>query len=323
LLAEEADAMTTRKDALPARAHRPGPPAHTSALWGPVPAAGWRTSALARTARAALAAVALAATGLLGACTAGSYEIPDCSVVGETMAGDSCQALNQGNTGCMLYQCDTGTKQCVQRPRDYDRDGDPDRACGGTDCDDRKASVSGLLTGTCECTPDALKQTCSTGEGACLSPPVQYRCENGSLACPAVARQPQDYNSRPDVATGSWDYNCDMKIDSACCYQNANGSRICDACAQLDCKKIAGLAEAIAAKDPTRACDLYCATYPDAGTKCPPDNSLRIVRCGPDCGSDIALCYCHFNAGLPLITSDDKCERQGDKTPVLDKVNCR
>lgn len=317
--------MTTRKDALPARANQhgspAGPPVRTPApVDGGAARAGGRTSVLWRLVPAALAGLLVG----LGACTAGNYEIPDCSVVGETLAGDSCQALNQGSTdGCMLYQCDTGTKQCVQRPRDYDRDGDPDRACGGTDCDDHNPTVSGLQTGTCECTPDALKKTCVAGEGACRSQPVQYRCDSGALTCPAVARMQQDYGSRPDVATGSWDYDCNGKVESGCCYQNANGSRICDPCAQLDCSKIAGLAEAIAAKDPTRACDLYCATYPDTGSKCPPDNSLRIVRCGADCGSDLALCYCHFNAGLPLITTDDKCERQSDKTPVLDKVNCR
>lgn len=264
----------------------------------------------------------LLVVALAGACTAGNYVIPDCSVTGDTLDGDSCQQLNTDPKACQVYQCDTGTRQCALRDRDYDRDGDPDIACGGKDCDDRNPEVSGLRTGTCECSPDALKMSCYVGYGACKSAQVQYVCKSGALDCPAFPLAPQDYSSRPDAVNNSWDLNCDSKIESACCYQNANGSRLCEDCATKDCSKVAGLTAALAAKDPQRACELYCASFPDDGSKCPPDSSLRLVRCSADCGSDLALCYCHLNAGLPPLIPA-KCERQSDKTPVLDKVNCR
>lgn len=278
-----------------------------------------------RRAQAILCALGFAlGFGLVGAgCTAGSYDIPECGVSGKTLVNDSCKALNSDLAACQLYQCDPASKQCQLKPRDYDLDGDPDTACGGTDCDDRNPAVNGQITRSCECSPEALAKTCERGEGACRSKPTPYTCGNGQLTCPAVAGTPQGYGTQPDPANGSWDLNCDALVKSACCYQNANGTRICDdQCAVMDCTKIAGLTDSIKAKDPTGACDKYCASFPDPNGACPPENSPRAVRCSMDCGSDVLLCYCKIKKGLPPLVAD-KCERQADKTPVIDKVHCQ
>lgn len=268
------------------------------------------------------AAALVLGLGLAGAdCTAGNYDIPACAISGTTLLSDSCQQLNSGIESCELYQCDPGSKQCQLKPRDYDLDGDPDTACGGTDCDDRNPTINGKITRSCECSPEALAKTCERGEGACRSKPTPYSCSNGQLTCPAVAGAPQGYGTQPDPANSSWDLNCDARVQSACCYQNANGTRICDdQCPIVDCSKIAGLVDAIKAKDPTSACDKYCKSFPATASGCPPENSPRIVRCSMDCGSDLALCYCKLK---DVLIGTDVCERQADKTPVIDKVHCQ
>lgn len=53
-------------------------------------------------------------------------------------------SCSDGNT-CTIDRCQEETQICEHRPRDADGDGDPDRACGGEDCDDSNPFVSGAL----------------------------------------------------------------------------------------------------------------------------------------------------------------------------------
>jgi hypothetical protein len=75
----------------------------------------------------------------LGACVGlDDYRIDVCAVKpGGTLADDPCNAANadQSIDPCIPYQCVDG--RCLQKLRDFDRDGDPDAVCGGSDCDDK------------------------------------------------------------------------------------------------------------------------------------------------------------------------------------------
>ena len=50
---------------------------------------------------------------------------------------------------CTEDRCDDGDNACRSTTRDTDRDGDPDMACGGTDCDDGDSSRSGGAREVC------------------------------------------------------------------------------------------------------------------------------------------------------------------------------
>ncbi|MEZ4390699.1 MAG: MopE-related protein [Polyangiales bacterium] len=50
---------------------------------------------------------------------------------------------------CTEDRCDDGDNACRSVTRDLDRDGDPDRACGGTDCDDEDSSRNGSAGEVC------------------------------------------------------------------------------------------------------------------------------------------------------------------------------
>lgn len=267
--------------------------------------------------RALIGRCALALSlGMATGCTAGQYDISDCVVTSQTLLGDSCRALNSDDSACDLYQCNAGSGRCERRLRDFDRDGDPDLACGGRDCDDNNPQVNGVQNGACACSAASLSQTCSRGVGACRRQ-AQYECKNNLLSCPAVAGTPQDYGSSPDPVNSSWDLNCDGEQTSACCYQNGNGSRLCIACEVQMCSDV--LKDAIRANQASTACSAYCGGKDKAG--CPPADTPQFVRCSSDCGSSLAICYCQWDSGIAGIGA--ACKVQTGKTVTVDRVHCR
>lgn len=50
---------------------------------------------------------------------------------------------------CTIDACDEASLTCSHRPRDADGDGDPDRNCGGGDCNDTRPEISSLLPEIC------------------------------------------------------------------------------------------------------------------------------------------------------------------------------
>lgn len=254
--------------------------------------------------------------GLFGACTAGQYEIADCAVSAQTLLSDSCRELNPDPNACTLYQCNTGSGRCELRPRDFDRDGDPDSACGGGDCDDNNVQVNGMGGGKCACSPTSLAKTCTKGIGACARE-AAYECKNNVLNCPAVAATPQDWGNQPDSTTNSWDRNCDEEVTSACCYTNGNGSRLCVSCDMLTCNS--AITNAIGGNNAATACSEYCKTKD--GSTCPQPGTPQFVRCASACGSSMALCYCQWDPGVLGLGA--ACKVQPNMAGVVDRVNCR
>ncbi|MEZ4223975.1 MAG: hypothetical protein R3B13_23705 [Polyangiaceae bacterium] len=53
------------------------------------------------------------------------------------------------NTTCTIDRCIEATQTCAHDKRDADEDGDPDWGCGGTDCNDTNAEVSGKIEEVC------------------------------------------------------------------------------------------------------------------------------------------------------------------------------
>lgn len=53
------------------------------------------------------------------------------------------------NNSCTIDACVEATQSCTHSPRDVDLDGDPDKHCGGGDCDDADPLVSSLLPEVC------------------------------------------------------------------------------------------------------------------------------------------------------------------------------
>lgn len=271
-------------------------------------------------ARWLLVYLGIASAGLaeLTGCTAGQYDIADCSVSAQTLLSDTCRELNADPNGCSLFQCNTGTGRCEQRPRDFDRDGDPDSACGGSDCDDNNPAINGMGAGKCACSPTSLSQTCSKGVGACKRE-AQYVCKNNVLNCPATAAAPQDWGNSPDPVSKSWDRDCDEQVTSACCYTNSNGSRLCVSCDVLACSS--AISAAVAGNDATTACTEYCKTKDK--TTCPQAGTPQFVRCQSDCGSNLAICYCQWDKGTLGLDIGGSCKPQPNMAGVIDRVNCR
>ena len=88
---------------------------------------------------------------LVGSCTFGSladYDVRECNPRPSAQATDDCDRLNAGSSaGCRPFQCEAGSRRCVQMVRDDDKDGDPSAACGGGDCDDANPNLSSLSVG--------------------------------------------------------------------------------------------------------------------------------------------------------------------------------
>jgi hypothetical protein len=253
---------------------------------------------------------------LLSACTAGQYEIADCAVSAQTLLSDTCRELNADPSACLLYQCNTGTGRCELRARDFDRDGDPDSACNGSDCDDNNAQINGMGGGKCACSPASLALTCAKGVGACRRE-AQYVCKNNQLSCPAMAAAPQDWGNTADPVSKSWDRDCDEQITSACCYTNSNSSKLCVSCDVIACGS--AIATAIGSNDASTACSEYC--KPKDRDSCPQPGAPQFLRCSPDCGSSLAICYCQWEPGLLGIGGS--CKPQPNMAGFIDRVNCR
>lgn len=255
---------------------------------------------------------------LSSACTAGQYDIADCTVSAQTLLSDSCRELNPDPNACQLYQCNTGTGRCELRLRDFDRDGDADSACGGSDCDDNNTTVNGMGAGKCSCSPATLAQTCAKGVGACRRE-AQYTCTNNVLNCPAVAALPQDWASSADPVSKSWDHDCDEEITSACCYTNGNNSRQCVDCDTVLCPSV--ISNAIAGNNASTACSEFCKSK-DQNT-CPQPGTPTFARCSNSCGSGLAICYCQWDRGPLGLDLNPSCKPQSDKPGVIDRVHCR
>jgi hypothetical protein len=109
--------------------------------------------------RAATVTVAgvLGSIALAPACTFGglaNYTIEECKPAAK-QADDVCDRLNRPPVAgtppaCTTYQCDPKLLRCVEKTRDDDRDGDPARECGGTDCDDADPERSGKAKEVCD-----------------------------------------------------------------------------------------------------------------------------------------------------------------------------
>ena len=68
----------------------------------------------------------------------GRYDLGRCDdpQVPTSLADDPCRVLDDTSATCLRYQCNLTTGRCEQRVLDFDRDGDPAKECGGSDCDD-------------------------------------------------------------------------------------------------------------------------------------------------------------------------------------------
>jgi hypothetical protein len=236
-----------------------------------------------------------------GACTAWQYEIESCDPNARDLSKDVCHQLNGAALGCVIYQCDGQTSTCRELPRDFDRDGDPDLSCGGTDCNDYDPSVYGRLGDLCTCKPDVLNTTCSVGQpGSPCERKAKYACLNGSLGCPATPAAPQDWQSGPDPMNSSWDWSCDGKIDTACSWMDFTGRYFRTDCPPTPCSD--GQRMLIAMDQSAMLCGTYC----DGLDKPACDsmaNKPAVLNCDvqPNCGSRIGVCHCRWDGlGPPL-----------------------
>lgn len=248
------------------------------------------------------------ATGLLvGACSAGNYEISDCDSATTNLTTDVCNKFNTDPNSCMPYQCDRTTSRCIQAARDWDRDGYPDSRCGGMDCDDRDPKITGGADGACSCKLAGM--TCSAGQGACKRF-ASYNCQNNVAVCPALAAQPDDWRATPygdaPNSYGSEDWSCDGNVERACCYVNTNGTRICQPCTQQ---------ASLCTGDVTAVCTSLCNAMNGNATACQAA-APKMVTCNTGlCGSRVAICYCTVGNFLT-----NPCNLQ---KATEDKLHCR
>jgi hypothetical protein len=192
-------------------------------------------------------------------------------------------------TGCMLYQCDRATANCRLSPRDYDRDGDPDKTCGGTDCNDFDPTINGLNT-TCHCMGDpSPPEACSVGSGICKRSST-YTCKSGQLYCtqagmpdPAVT-----YMVQPDQVTNSWDWNCNGVLEAGC--RDENTKKV-TACPQPNCD---AAVKATIGSDNNVACQTFCSMINGADPKCSKEVANFAV-CDNVCGHTVVTCRCAVN----------------------------
>lgn len=79
----------------------------------------------------------------------GGYAIGECNPLVKSLAEDECNQFNDADS-CQIFQCDPGERRCILSARDEDRDGDPQKRCGGQDCDDGDGDVSSLGHEVCD-----------------------------------------------------------------------------------------------------------------------------------------------------------------------------
>lgn len=229
------------------------------------------------------------------ACTAWQYEIEPCDPGIADLSKDLCNQLNPNMSDCMLYQCDSQTLTCKLTPRDFDRDGDPDRSCGGKDCNDFNRYVNGLSGDACSCSPDKLGTSCSVGEqGTACERSSSYTCSNNQLLCPTTPAAAGSWQDHADLTTGSWDWDCDGSVEKACSYVGAQMPAACAQNPAAECD--ATVTTAIKNLNATALCDYYCNQFSnklrtpcdDHGNTAPP----KIFNCTNDCGASVGYCWC-------------------------------
>ncbi len=245
----------------------------------------------------------IAALALFADCAAGNYEIADCDGAASNLATDVCNKFNTDPNDCMPYQCDRPSGRCIQTARDWDRDGYPDSRCGGSDCDDRDPKITGAMDGACSCTITGM--ICSAGQGACKRY-SKYVCQNNFAICPALESQPSDWNTSPYAdppnSYTSEDWNCDGTVERACCYVNANGTKICGQCVQ---------SASLCTSDVNTVCRNFCSGMNfDAGA-CNAANNKLFTCNASQCGSRVAICSCRYGFGCGVTVATE------------DKLNCR
>ena len=242
-------------------------------------------------------------------CNPGNYELASCNPGVDTLSRDACNALNDKNTDCTsMYQCDKATSSCKLSPRDYDRDGDPDVACGGTDCNDYDPKVSGANK-LCSCDPIKVGQTCVVGVGACQATD-KYTCKSGVLYCTVPNPPPvadPGYMQNAYTGNGSWDWNCDGLQDMKCGDDKGNLS----SCPVPNCENSpfkAGMTQA----DLDTACNSYCTKLPGNASGC----LDRVVFCDSSCGMPVYSCHCKLTGLLSNMCT-------GNATTTTSTVRCR
>ena len=235
--------------------------------------------------------IAAILTGI--SCTAWNYEAESCDPSVNNLTKDVCKRLNSSLNGCMIFQCDGKTRECKLGPRDQDRDGDPDVACGGTDCNDFDPAISGGANGMCACSASLLDMPCAVGaEGTACRKNGKYVCSNAHLTCSATAGNPDSqWKGNPSPDNGSWDWNCDGSISKACSYLDRNNSRqniefFNDQCTESERQAILAMNNAN-----TLCFDRFGSGAEIAG-------QINAVACGGMCGSPALICQAICDNGM-------------------------
>jgi hypothetical protein len=185
---------------------------------------------------------------LLLACTSlDDLAVEECDPTVANLDADVCNRLNHG-TGCVVYQCDARSRRCVAGPLDWDRDGDPARACGGADCDDHNAKKSshgveicdgldndcnGVVDDGCSCSPDQTSPCDEDAAGTTIVWPTGSpvgECRHGTRTCTrdgrwgpclgAVKPAPEVCDGKDNDCNGAID---DRPIDGASWYHDGDG----------------------------------------------------------------------------------------------------
>lgn len=243
------------------------------------------------------------------ACTAGDYEVRPCGQP-KTLAADPCNELNTQPNVCDVYQCDAGRGFCQLGKRDFDRDGDPDIVCGGKDCDDYDPEKNGFSQ-TCTCDASLNGKDCYVGVGVCRVK-ATYSCMSGSLFCAQALPTPTnvDYMSRPDPATGSWDWDCSNTIELGC---RATPTSPIGSCPAVNCD--ATLSDSVVKnKNYDAACDTFCGRISFGNANCKTGATPPIL-CGTECGQPVITCNCK--------TSGLSCARDANQKTVVNYVLCK
>lgn len=230
-------------------------------------------------------------------CTAGQYEIEECDPNVANLQLDICNQLNSNHNVpyCMPYQCDKATRRCVQKPRDYDRDGEADQGiCQGTDCDDTDPSIYSTAIEICDnrdnnckdgkdegctCKPELIGTTCYDGKGACQRP-GKFLCQNNVPVCDAKAADPQSWHNYLDLVNQSEDWNCDGVVETTCC-TDSSCAQVID-CERIDCNR--GSASEVCQS-------MFCNNF--NLTNC--NGKSRTYRCDDTCGGRLLTCNCSFS----------------------------